>query len=777
MRRSLLRGSKAVIDREPNILVKSYSPNQNIQYLSLTGTDVVIKEEVTGNILWSCVGEGTLEYYTTLQLSAIHVDIRITAKKLKKISFSSSISDVKYFRVNSGCNIADCFANCGWLKTVADLNVDNIRDASRLFYNCQSLESIEPFSLKEKAIFKEAFYLCTKITTCPVINIDTASNLYNCFLASGLNNLSNIQGKSLQATDVTSIFAGTKLTEITSLIFEKALNVFLDNIPTATFISNITAPLATKLAFHNNPLLTFVGYVNAPLATQVLFSGDTKLETVNNIDIHPSGLLDGTQMFSGCSSLTFLPYFNYSRIRSASAMFDNCILLENFGNLQITSLTNTSNMFSNCRAMTSIPQLDYSSVTAANSMFSNCIGLTGEVTISLGAITYATELFAYCTNITRATVTCRYTNNVFFDNLFTDCSNLEHAEVYALNSTNLVLSLYGAFLNCKKLTSVVLPPNPASCNYQSTFENCELLGAIPNGLGNIGDFRKTFYNCKSLTSIDNMTFRTMVTSTYSQQFVTLDNTFSESGLTSATNLTFICGVTQGDYLDTMFTIANIFNNCVSLANVSNIKIVVAGKTNVVFTISQQFEGCPLLTSLVPITVEAADLSRNLRTSNRLNYNGIVNYNDDASILPYTSILEFNSLNMLKTVELTLNCSSIDNKVEIAGFTNCPELESIIIHNPHNYNLTNLYVYNGSWGYVADFLQNVPKLTNLVIPGLKQHLSVPASIVDTAVLEGIVNGVADNTGNYPLQVIMGTTKKNQLSQAVIDSATAKNWEVV
>lgn len=779
MRRSLLRGSKAVIDREPDILVKSYSPNQSIQYLSLTGTDVVIKEEVTGNILWSCVGEGTLDYWTTLPLSATDVDIRITAKKLKKISFASSISDVKYFRVNNGCNIADCFANCGWLKTVSGMNIDNIKDASRLFYNCQSLESVEPFSLKEKAVFKEAFYLCTKITTCPVINIDTASNLFNCFLASGLNNLSNIQGKALQATDVTSIFAGTKLTEVINLNFEKATNVSLDGMATATLISNITAPLATNLSFYNNPLVTTIVDINAPLVTQIIFSGDSSLETVNNFSIHPNGLTDGTQMFSGCSSLTFVPAFNYSRIQHATAMFANCTLLSNFDNLQITTLTHVDSMFSGCQAMVYIPHLDYSSVITANNMFSNCIGLIGEASISFGSLQYASFLFASCTNITRSYVGCRYTNNVNMDNLFANCTNLEHAEVYVLYSTNLVLSLYSAFINCRKLTSAVLPPNPASCNYQSTFENCELLGSIPNGLGNIGDFRKTFYNCKSLTSIDNMTFRTMVTSTYSQQFATLDNTFSVSGLTSATNLTFICGVNQGGYLDTMFTIANMFNNCESLSTVSNIKIVVAGKTNVVYTIGQQFEGCPLITSLVPITVEieAVDLSRNLRTSNLLRYNGIVNYNDDASILPYTSILEFNSLPLLKTVELTLNCSSIDNKVEFAGFSNCPELESIVIHNPHNYDLTNLYVYNGSWGYVADFLQNVPKLTNLVITGLKQHIAIPESVISTSVLEGIVNGVSDNTGNYPLQVIMGTTRKNQLSQAVIDGATAKNWEVV
>lgn len=783
MRRSLLRNAIVPIDRETDILVKAYAPSLQITTLTLTGTDVIIKEEVSGTILWSCVGEGTLEYGATLSLSGSDIDLRITAKKMKTISFRYNITDVKKFRVDQKCDVYNCFAENSNLKTVTDLNVDNLDRIDRLFFNCNNLEYIEPFNIKVKAKVNAAFYGCTKINTCPILNLEVASNISDVLSYTTLNNLTNISGKALQATIVGNPFSLTALTTISDLTFSNASEVTLGNYNSVTSISNITCPVATGIYFWNNSKVVSISNITAPLATQLIFSGCGELTTVSNFTVHPNGLLNGESMFLNCSSLTSVPAFNYTNLTNGRSMFASCSSLTDFSNLNSSNLKIGDYMFNWCTGLTSLPNINYGSITQCESMFAGCTNLIGIVNISLGTVSFASSLFQGCSKITKVNLTSVNSLSInsgyiSFNNAFYGCSELTEAHLFITGPTGYQLMLRSTFYNCTKLVTVTLPPDPSTGDYQETFFNCTSLTTIPTGLGSVGDFRKTFYLCSSLTEVKNRTFKSLLFSSYSQQMAGIGDMFTQSGIVTAENLTFIGGVTGG-YEPNYFSVWTLFSSCPNLENVSNITIDTGGNKNVIFTINPIFSNCPKLVGRAPITVNNTGDIDHLRSYNFLDYPGIVAYNNEVNLSWAKSIVEFYYNPTIKTINFnigTIDANTGYGGIGIAGFSGCPELESLTITNPNRYHLEGVNVYNGSWGTWMPFLENCPKLTYLRIEGLSRTALIPNTITDISMIEQILDDVVDMTNSNKQYFIIGDARKALIDPLKLTAAENKNWEI-
>lgn len=777
MRRSLLRNTVLPIDRETDILVKVLAPNSQINSMTLTGVDVVIKEEVSGTILWSCQGEGSLLSGTILTLSGTDIDIRVTAKRMKNISFRYSISDVKRFRVDQKCDLNNCFSENNFLKTVSDFNVDNIENLGKLFFRCSSLEYIEPFYIKDKAKVNQAFYECTKITTCPILNLEVASNIADVLSWSGLNNLDNISGKTLAATIVGSPFANTFLPTLSNLTFSEADEVSLTYNKVATTISNITFSKATKIYMWQSPELVTITDITAPKAIQLIFSDNYKLTTVTNFSVSPTGLVTANNMFLNCGSLVSVPPFNYSEVINASYMFSSCSSLTDLSNLNPRFLRNADRMFDWCTGLTSIPNINYSAITQSESMFANCGNIEGEVNITFGESTSAGYLFQNCKKITKVNLTFQGSTTVSLYTSFYSCTELTDVDIKIINSPQYTLNMNSAFYGCTKLVNVSLPPNSTSTDYLEAFYNCTSLTSIPLGFGSVGDFRKTFYGCTSLTEVKNRSFKSLLFSSYQYQMASLEQTFAQSGVVTAENLTFTGGVTGG-YEPNYFNINNLFVGCSNLENVSNITFDTGGNKNVIYTINPNFNSCPKLTTHTPVTVNNTGEIQHLRSYNTTNYEGIVSYNNDVSLSWADSCVEFYNNPTVKTINFAIDLKAnptVYGDTGIAGFSNCPELESLTITNPNNLMLQGVNVYNGNWYTWIPFLENLPKLTYLKIVGLSWTTILPSNITDISIIEQIIDDLADVTGQFNQRYLtIGDARKALVDPAKITAAENKNW---
>jgi hypothetical protein len=113
---------------------------------------------------------------------------------------------------------------------------------------------------------------------------------------------------------------------------------------------------------------------------------------------------------------------------------------------------------------------------------------------------------------------------------------------------------------------------------------------------------------------------------------------------------------------------------------------------------------------------------------------------------------------------------------IAGFSHCPELESLTITNPNMYALEGVNVYNGNWGTWIPFLENCPKLTYLRIEGLSRSTIIPETITDITMIEQILDDMVDMTNKNKQYLTIGATRKAQVDPVKLTAAENKNWEI-
>lgn len=766
MRRSLIRGA-SVIDKSPDILFKVNSTA--FTGFVVKGVDIVIKEESSGHLLWSCEGYGVLSSSQILYASNANIDIRLTAKKLEKIQFGYSLTTIKYFRVNSTCNITSCFYACTNLTTVLDFNVDNVNNLYRLFHTCYQLINIEPFYIKEGSNLRESFSNCSLLLSCPILNIEVANNLTACFNSSGLNNLTNLEYKEFEAVMSGNFLSYTKLVEVRNLTFKNSTDFSLSTCSLLTLVNNINLPRVQMVTISYNPSLVTVTNLNMPACTSLKFTSCTALTTVENITISPN-YTNGAGMFLYCSSLTSAPVLDYSKIESADGMFYNCTALTDISNFNSNVLINTSDMFYNCSSLTSLPDINYSNIYQCYQMFRGCNGLSGAITLTLPKASNMHSMFLGCSNITSIVLNLGYSSFIPMQNIFSSCSSLENVTINAIDNIQLEYGIQLGFANCTSLATVTLPYTEKYCIYRYAFGGCTTLTAIPTNLSSYGNYNYTFMNCTSLTEVKNRTFNHFVNSTYSEpaNFV---GTFSGAGITTIENVS-LRGYKNSAAYDTNFHIAAIFQNC-PIDTVTNLTMRIEDSVSTKYEIRKifnfagaEFERSSGIIDVVP------NSNRDLICNGLLSGVGVEHYNDDIDISKFNTLRVFESDTTIKTINLTINMEARGNKIGFSGFSNCYYLESIVINNPNNYKLTPYYINNQ---YINSLLSGLPKLTNVIIPGLAQTVSLPESVTDINVIENFIDAVADVTNEgFPLYITIGPTRLSQIQQSVIDNATSKNW---
>ncbi len=295
-----------------------------------------------------------------------------------------------------------------------------------------------------------------------------------------------------------------------------------------TGLNSISIPdTVTKIGASTFYGCTSLSDIQLPdMVTQIgseAFYGCTKLsdirlpDTVTKID---------RRAFANCTALTSIA-IPKGISELSTGVFENCSAL--------TSITIPDNVtkigdsaFSGCTGLRTVSLPD-NGLAIGSSAFKSCVGLTSLV-IPDSAVSIGSAAFSGCRNLTSITIpfvgnerktessTYQYPFGYIFGTQSYSGGTSTSQTYRGLNSTSTTTSnyyiptglktvtvtggeiLYGAFMNCKNLTKIILPENTVKIgNY--AFSGCTLLPeiTIPDTVTTIGE--RAFNDCTAFASI------------------------------------------------------------------------------------------------------------------------------------------------------------------------------------------------------------------------------------------------------------------------------------
>ena len=137
-----------------------------------------------------------------------------------------------------------------------------------------------------------------------------------------------------------------------------------------------------------------------------------------------SNVVDMSDMFCLCESLTTVPQLDTSSATNMGGMFGECYVLQSIPLLNTSNVTNMKYMFTHCESLTTVPQLDTSNVTDMRNMFNGCSSLTTIPLLNTSNVTFMGGMFNDCISLTTIPQldTSKVTNIM---HMFERCSVLE----------------------------------------------------------------------------------------------------------------------------------------------------------------------------------------------------------------------------------------------------------------------------------------------------------------------------------------------------------------
>ena len=236
--------------------------------------------------------------------------------------------------------------NFSKMTNVKHLNIQDLQDASHLFYNDRNLTNIPNFNTSKVVDMYEMFAYCSNLINIP--NFDTSNVTNMSYMFDSCQNLTTIPN-----FDTSSV---TDMSEMFSFCYN------LTNAPHFN-TSNVTSMMGMFMYCYN--------LINVP-----------------NFDT--SNVTNMSDMFVGCHNLINIPNFDTSNVTDMSRMFQSCYNLTTMPNFDTSNVTNMSSMFSWCENLTTILNFNTSNVTNMSEMFMYCENLTNQ---SIDNIAYSLPLY------------------------------------------------------------------------------------------------------------------------------------------------------------------------------------------------------------------------------------------------------------------------------------------------------------------------------------------------------------------------------------------------
>ena len=418
-----------------------------------------------------------------------------------------SVTNGSYLFAYNGSNY-----NFSKMTNIEHLDMQDLQNASSLFYNDRNLISVSNINLGKLLFTRNMFSDCRNLTTISNFNTSNVTNMSNMF--SYCYNLTNIPN-----------FDTSKVRDMSDMFY------CCDNLTT---IPNFNT--SNVINMHD------------------MFEFCYSIITVPNFNT--SNVTNMSNMFGYCYNLINIPNFDTSRVTNMNIMFSSCSNLINIPNLDTSNVTDMFAMFWHCYNLTTIPNFDTSNVTDMTNIFTRCEKLSSQ---SIDNIAYSLPLYENIINghpsvnqyigltsaqinnmsanakeaaedkgwdiLPKIRVDYTYyngvngTNKIYnidtmtgeqqYQNLFNlfdsqlDVTNI--ANIKITSSDNKISNMYSLFNNMRQVTNISMQINTSNVtNMSDLFYNCWSLESVPTlNTSKVTNMSAMFTMCSVLTNIPN----------------------------------------------------------------------------------------------------------------------------------------------------------------------------------------------------------------------------------------------------------------------------------
>ena len=378
------------------------------------------------------------------------------------------------------------FFNCSSLESLDLSNFDtsNVTDMSSMFDDCHSLSSLDlsNFDTSNVTSMWGMFYYCSSLSSLDLSSFDTSNvtSMGDMFSFCPLSSLDLSNFDTSNVTDMASMFTGCYSLSSLDLSSFDTSNVAGMN---EMFYDCFSLSSLDLSSFDTSNVTSMWG----------MFYGCSSLSSLDLSNFDTSSVTNMGDMFGGCSSLSSLDLSNFdtSNVTDMNQMFERCRSLESLdlSSFDTSNMTDMSSMFSDCYSLSSLDlfNFDTSNVTDMGGMFSYCSSLSSLDLSSFdtSSVTNMHYMFSGCSSLSSLDLSSFDTSNVTdMECMFYGCSSLSSLDLSGFDTSN-VTYMYEMFYGCSSLESLNL----------SNFDT-----------SNVTSMSYMFYGCSSLLSLDLSSF-------------------------------------------------------------------------------------------------------------------------------------------------------------------------------------------------------------------------------------------------------------------------------
>ena len=384
-------------------------------------------------------------------------------------------------RPTSCCSWFSGFSNLTTIEGIENLNTEEVKNMSYMFYNCRELTSLNLSSFYTANVTNMSYMF----SDCPILTSLTLSSFLN----------------TANVTDMSYMFCNCEgLTSLTLSSFNT------DKVENMSYMFyNCQSLESLILSSFNTANVTDMSN---------MFNYCKKLTSLDLSKFNTDNVTNMFQMFYECSGLTSLNLSNFdtAKVTDMGDMFYECSGLTSLdvSKFNTAKVTNMNGMFNSCSGLTSLNLSNFNTANVTNMgwMFNGCSGLTS---LNLSSFNTAKvedmyQMFWGCSSLESLNLSSFNTANVTrMGSMFKYCSGLTSLDLSKFNTAN-VKDMSGMFWGCSGLTSLDLSSfNTAKVeNMSYMFSDCsglENLDLSSFNTAEVTDMHYMFPGCSGLTTI------------------------------------------------------------------------------------------------------------------------------------------------------------------------------------------------------------------------------------------------------------------------------------